>query len=182
MRDAKDKDRQRAQQEEVKHAQYDVRQLLAEQEFAAGGWRHVQVDNRSELFLTDYAQGAEHRRDHHQQQRDHRRDDGRQALHVRIIAIAGLDGDERGIALWAALPGGHLLQPGEMHRLHVAAHGFRAVGHRAVHPDADLHRCAAGDIATKVRRDLYCHRQFAVTHPAVQFVIAVQWRLLDKVA
>ena len=62
MRDAKDKDRQRAQQEEVKHPQYDVRQLLAEQEFAAGGWRHVQVDNRSELFLTHYAQGAEHRR------------------------------------------------------------------------------------------------------------------------
>ncbi len=50
MRDAKDKDRQRAQQEEVKHPQYDVRQLLAEQELATGGRRHVQVDNRPELF------------------------------------------------------------------------------------------------------------------------------------
>ncbi|MEL5025130.1 hypothetical protein ROO06_19020 [Klebsiella pneumoniae] len=182
MRDAKDKDRQRAQQEEVKHPQYDVRQLLAEQELATGGRRHVQVDNRPELFLTYYAQGAEHRRDHHQQQRDHRRDDGRQALHVWIVAIAGLDGDERGIALRAALPAGHLLQPGQMHRLYVAAHGFRAVGHRAVHPHADLHRRAAGDIATKVRRDLYRHRQLAVAHPAVQFVIAVQRRLFDKVA
>ena len=70
----------------------------------------------------------------------------------------------------------------QMHRLYVAAHGFRAVGHRAVHPHADLHRRAAGDIATKVRRDLYCHRQLAIAHPAVQFVIAVQRRLLDKVA
>ncbi|MCS5947632.1 hypothetical protein LNP05_05815 [Klebsiella pneumoniae subsp. pneumoniae] len=43
-------------------------------------------------------------------------------------------------------------------------------------------RRAAGDIATKVRRDLYCHRQLAIAHPAVQFVIASSGALLDKVA
>ncbi len=57
MRDAKDKTDNAHSRKKLNIPQYDIRRLFAEQELATGGRRHVQVDNRPELFFTHYASG-----------------------------------------------------------------------------------------------------------------------------
>ena len=69
-----------------------------------------------------------------------------------------------------------------MHRLDVAAYRLSPVRHRAVHPDANFYRRTAGNIAAEIRWNFNGDGQFAVAHPPVQLVIALQRRLLNEVA
>ena len=60
-------------------------------------------------------------------------------------------------------------QPMGMHPLHVAAHGFGALGHRAIDPCADLHRRSAGDVTCEAGRNL--ERQGYLSRPHAPFQI-----------
>ena len=66
--------------------------------------------------------------------------------------------------------------------LQVSAHRLAARWHRPVDPDAHLRTAPALEILPEVRRDLYCHPQFAALHAAVQIVVIADGRAFAEVS
>ncbi len=97
---AEDNDSEGSEEEEVRHREDDVRNLLAEQKLESSDRRHVEVDDRAELLLADHAERRQVRGNQKKQQRDDRGHHGDQALEAWIVAVSYL---ELGLAHQTAL-------------------------------------------------------------------------------
>ena len=76
---------------------------------------------------------------------------------------------------------GGVCQPELVDRLHIAAYGFCAGGHGAVHPGADLYGRAALHIASEAWGDFNRQRQLAVAHAAVQLSVVANRGFFDEI-
>ncbi|CAM2150331.1 hypothetical protein PT2222_230055 [Paraburkholderia tropica] len=168
-------------QQEVEHREQHVRRLLAEQEFEPRDRRDVEVDDRAEFLFAHHGERGEHGGHHQQQHGDHGGHHRGQAAHVGVVAKACFDG-HGGMRVGAQTQLRLFEQPALMHAHDVAAHGFRALRHRAVDPHADLHRLAARHVACEARWNLDREREFAAAHALVHVRVARQRRPLDEVA
>jgi hypothetical protein len=175
-------DGEEGQHHEVQHGKRHVRQLLAKQEFRAGHRRHVEVDDGAQLLLAHHAQHRQHGRYHQKQDGDDRRNDRHKALDVGIVAVTHFKlefSDGGGIAIdFARL----LHQPRLVHTLHIAADGFGAHRHGAVHPCADLDIGAARNIPPEAGRYLDGETKLAARHAPVEIVIIPDRLFFDEVA
>ena len=159
----------------------DVRQLLADQKFEPGDRRDIEVGDRAKLLLAHDTERHQNGRDENQQDGDHRRHHGVDALDVLVVAetgndVGGVAGADAGVFKNQAL---HVLQ---VHALRVAAYRFTAIGHGAVDPQADLRPVATPQVAAEARRNIDDQRQFAILHPSLKVDIIGDRRLLDEIA
>ena len=181
-RHAEDEDGEGRQHQEIQEGQRDIGDLLAEQEFEPRDGRHVEIDDRAQLFFPHDTEHGQHGRDHEQEERDDARNHGHEALHVRIIAIAQFDLEIAARGGFAVNLAGLLGQPCLVHALHIAADGFGAHGHGAVDPGGNLRLPAMHDIAPEAGRDLDGEAQFAVTHAPVEIVVILDRRPFGEIA
>ena len=141
--------------------------MLAQQEFQSHGRCHIEVHNRACLFLARDGQDGEHRRDQHQQERDHSGHHGRQAFDIRVVAITHFQAVAAGDRVIAIDLAQLIGQPVNVHTLNIATHCVRTHRHGTVEPGPDFHGASAFDIRCKTRRDFQCEADVARAHPPV---------------